>query len=257
MPDTRLGGQFIDHLRLDQGGIHVEHHQPTVATVDGVFLEGDVHVQIRGNVKEIRPQCLQILGRPPHGEFHTGDPVAALQAGAPGQARDVVDVEAMPGSDTGNPGDLVRGDVPGHQGDHVTATPLALDPLPVGFLRNGLEAHLQIQLMEAEQQLLVDLGRIVLLRYFREDTPGQVVVDHGLTDVQYAHVEARHDARDLRGQPGLVTPGDIDQYQFTHPLKTPPRRCRVRSLQCGRPAAAHGGACGPAGRARRGNGRGH
>ena len=46
-------GQLVDNLGFDQGGVHVEHRQATVAAEQRVFLEGDIDIQLLGHTQEI------------------------------------------------------------------------------------------------------------------------------------------------------------------------------------------------------------
>ena len=69
---TRGGGKLVDDLALDQRGIHVEGHEATVAAVDVVFLEGDVHSQLAGDLHKAGAQVGQCLRLSARHQFDAG-----------------------------------------------------------------------------------------------------------------------------------------------------------------------------------------
>ena len=67
-----LDGEFIDHFSLDQGGIHIEGHQPAIAAVHIVLLEGEIDFQSRGNLKQLPPKTVHVRQFTTHRKLHAG-----------------------------------------------------------------------------------------------------------------------------------------------------------------------------------------
>ena len=67
--DIRLAGQFVDHLVLDERGIHIERNKPTDSAIDIVALPGDVDRMIVGRLHQGRAENILVLGLAPHGKL--------------------------------------------------------------------------------------------------------------------------------------------------------------------------------------------
>src|SRR5690606_33910918 len=168
-------GQLVDHLGVDQGGIHVKHHQPPIAAEDAVLLEGDIHVQLLRDGQELGPQRRWISGLAPYGKL---DAALALIGGhalrdALGQPIDIVDVQAVAGGDFTDPSDMFSGHPPRQQGNDMPRLTLPGDPPAVLFGADWREAYLLVQFVTAEQNVLEYVRKTVLPRHFNENTERQ------------------------------------------------------------------------------------
>ena len=56
LSNTRQACQFVDHLGLNQGGVHVKGNEAPVTAVHVVFLEGEVHLQRAGHFQQLTPE---------------------------------------------------------------------------------------------------------------------------------------------------------------------------------------------------------
>ncbi len=64
--------QLVDHLGLDQRGVHVETYQTPAAAVDVVFLKSNVDARFGGDVHESLLHGVQICGISPYRKFYHG-----------------------------------------------------------------------------------------------------------------------------------------------------------------------------------------
>ncbi|MNR30223.1 hypothetical protein D3C85_1476670 [compost metagenome] len=77
-----------------------------------------------------------------------------IQADAPGQPIDMVDIEVIFGGNRADALQLLGGDLAGQQGHDMPRLALAVDPLLVIGLRHRRETHLLVQLVGREQDIL-------------------------------------------------------------------------------------------------------
>ena len=209
-------GQFVDDFGFDQRRVHVEHRQTTVAAEQRIFLEGDVDVQFLGNAEELGPQRLRISRFATHGKL---DATLALvgrsvQRHAPGQTIDVVDVQAVFGGDRADGLQLLGGHFARQQGDDVAFFALIADPLLVILFGHRREAHLLIQLVSREQDVLEHRLALLGVGNFNQDAERQGVVDHRLTDVENVHTTLGQNAGNGRSQTRTVDSRDVYQDDF-------------------------------------------
>ncbi len=216
-------------------------------------------------MQEVRAQLLEIRWCTPNRKLDTGNPVIGGVQRRPGrQPGNIVDIQSVAGGNGRNTGNLLGFDISGQQRHDVAGPVPGGGPGLVFLHRDGRKPHLQIQGMEPEQQIPDDRRGFGLVRNFDQDAPGQVIVDDRLANIQNPHIVTPHDAGDFRRQARFVTPGDINQYQFTHcrhphclsrPLPAPEQR--KESHRCHQPVAVPWAACGRAGPALRGSVQGH
>ena len=126
----------------------------------------------------------------------------------------MVDVQAVPGGNRTDPVQLLGADLARQQGDDMTGLALAADPLPIVVFGDRGEAHLLIEFIGGEQQILEHRLRAAIVRNLDEDAERQGVVDHRLADIENVHPALSQHAGDGSSESGAVFAGDIDQDDF-------------------------------------------
>src|SRR5471030_385838 len=87
-------------------------------------------------------------------------------------------------------------------------------PLLVILFGHRREAHLPVQLVGREQDVLEDGRALFGARNFNQDAERQGVVDHRLTNVENVHAALCQDAGDSRSETRTVLTGDVYQDNF-------------------------------------------
>ena len=208
-------GQLVDDLRLNQRGVHVEANQAAHASVHVVQLEGEIHLQLRSHLHQLRLHLLAVLRRAAHREFDAGFRLrlGLVQGDAARQALDGVDVHALVGQDAGGCGNLVGGQLAAQQRQDVAVLALHAHPVLVLLGTDGIEPHRHTQCGSLEQQFLHDEARMLLLR-LAQDAQGEGAVDVRLSDVQDGGVILGQNLHHRGGQARTVFARDADQDKF-------------------------------------------
>ena len=213
-------GQLVDYFRANQGGIHIEHHKAPVTAEGAVALEGDVQVAFVGNVEEGRAHGFTVLRLTAHGNLDAGATVLVerfpFQMHPAGQAGDAVNVQAVVCHCCGHVGELFGSNLARQQGDDMAVLALAGHPFLVAVFVDGTEAHIDVQLVGLEQQILEHRRGFRVRRGFHQDAQRQGVVDYGLADIQDIEPVTGQNPGESGGQTGTVTTGYLNQNDLAH-----------------------------------------
>ena len=69
---SRTHGKFINHLRLNQGGIHIEADESAHTTEHIVLLEREIDTHLRREVHQLALQILSVVGITTNGKLNAG-----------------------------------------------------------------------------------------------------------------------------------------------------------------------------------------
>ncbi|RMO16054.1 hypothetical protein ALQ47_05300 [Pseudomonas cichorii] len=216
LTDASRLGQFIDDFGLDQGRVHVEHGQTTVAAEQRVLLERDIDVQLLGHAEEFCLHGFRVRRLTAHGELDAALALVGwrIERHAPGQTIDMVDIQAIFCRDGADTLQLLGRHLAGQQGHDMPRLALPVDPLLVILFGHRSETHLLIKLIGCEQDVLEDRRTLSAIRNFDQDAERQGVVDHRLTDIEDVHATLGKNAGDSRSETRTVDTSDVNQDDF-------------------------------------------
>ncbi|MNE44267.1 hypothetical protein D3C80_1384870 [compost metagenome] len=126
----------------------------------------------------------------------------------------MVDIQAVLGGNGADPLQLLGRHLAGQQGHDMPRLALAADPLLVIRLGHRGEAHLLVELVGGEQQILEHRGALFGRRNLNQNAEGQGVVDHRLADIEDIHPALGQHTGNCGSQTGTVFAGNIDQDDF-------------------------------------------
>ncbi len=133
LTDPVHGRQLVDDLRIDERGVHVERHQPTVAPVYRVLLHTEIECQALGGFEKARLKRPGVIEDPTKTHLYADPltPRVVRQRQPARQASYGVDVETVVTHDGGEGGELLTGGACGKERDYVTGLALTLYPVVV------------------------------------------------------------------------------------------------------------------------------
>ncbi len=204
--------QLVDHLRLNQGGIHVEGKEPAVTAEDALALEGDVDGKLLSGGEKVGAHGRLAQGFAADCQLHTGCCRGIAGGKLIGKAVDAIDIHLTGRQDGGDSRQVVSGDRPAqHRDDEVLPAPFTRPRLQRTG-RNTGEMCVEIQLACALQELGFESRQPVFGRSFDEHTQRKRLMHDGLANIENADSVPRKDAGQFRGEAGVVVSGKVNEY---------------------------------------------